>query len=107
MSQSWHYCYILLSTLILMTHTHEVYDKFDTSVFQISTKATPSQSLVSGHPPAWYFEKSIYGDYNDIHNYGVIVLCHVMCTTPLCPCLKHMVCVLNTCVYIQCLLFAL
>ena len=35
-------------------------------------KATPSQSLVSGYPPAWYFEKSVYGDYNDIHrNYDV------------------------------------
>ena len=29
-------------------------------------KATPSQSLVSGHPPAWYFEKPIYDDYNEI-----------------------------------------
>ena len=31
-------------------------------------KATPNQSLVSGHPPAWYFENPIYKDYNDIHS---------------------------------------
>ena len=30
-------------------------------------KATPNKSLVSGHPPAWYFEKPVYEDYNDIH----------------------------------------
>ena len=30
-------------------------------------KATPNQSLVSGHPPAGYFEKPVYEDYNDIH----------------------------------------
>ena len=35
-------------------------------------KATPSQSLVSGHPPTWYFEQPIYEDYNDIHsNYDI------------------------------------
>ena len=30
-------------------------------------KATRNKSLVSGHPPAWYFEKPVYEDYNDIH----------------------------------------
>ena len=30
-------------------------------------KATPNKSLVSGHPPSWYFEKPVYEDYNDIH----------------------------------------
>ena len=29
----------------------------------ISHQTTPSQSLLSGHPPAWYFGKPIYGNY--------------------------------------------
>ena len=30
-----------------------------------SNKANPNQSLVSSHPPTWYFEKPIYKDYNE------------------------------------------
>ena len=48
-------------------------------------KATPSQSLVPGHPPAWYFEKPIYGDYND-----TLILIEIMtCLVILCLVRAH------------------
>ena len=44
---------------------HEGYNIISSSIDH--DKASPNQSLVSGHPPALYFEKPVYEDYNDIH----------------------------------------